>query len=123
MAHYAFLDNNNVVVQIIVGKEENSDGIDWEQFYSNEMGLTCKRTSYNTLGGQHMAGKTPFRKNCAVIGGIYDPVRDAFYIKQPYDSWTLNEDTCIWEPPIARPKDNKDYTWDEELGVWKEVII
>ena len=80
----------------------------WEGFYGG-----CKRTSYNTSGGVHKYGGTPFRKNYAAKGHIYDPVRDAFYAPQPYASWILNEDTCQWEPPVARPE-GMDWHWKED---------
>ena len=105
MAHYAFLDENNIVTEIIVGKNEGEDGIDWEQHYGNFRGQTCKRTSYNTLGGVHQTGGTPFRKNYAGIGFTYDGDRDAFIAPQPFASWSLNEDSCLWEPPIPIPDD------------------
>ncbi len=71
MGHYAFLNNKNEVIEVIVGKNEGEDGIDWEVFYGNFRGMTCKRTSYNTHGGIHINGKIPFRKNYASIGYIY----------------------------------------------------
>lgn len=98
MAHYAFLDENNLVTQVIVGKEEGEEGIDWEVHYGNFQGQLCKRTSYNTLGGIHLNGGTPYRKNYAGIGYTYDEVRDAFIPPKPEGSWILNEDTCTWKP-------------------------
>ena len=125
MAHYAFLDENNIVTEVIVGKEENEDGIDWEQHYGNFRKQTCKRTSYNTSHGEHILGGTPFRKNYAGINYSYDEDRDAFIPRKPYNSWVLNEDTCNWEPTIAMPGltqeqiDNKNfYTWNEENQSW-----
>jgi len=128
MAHYAFLDNNNVVINVIVGKDEGEDGIDWEQWYGDFNNVVCKRTSYNTYGGVHYAdldARTPsqdqtkaFRKNYATIGGTYDPVRDAFIHPQPYQSWTLNEQTCQWDSPLPYPEDGNTYTWDEEGQTW-----
>lgn len=120
MAHYAFLDDNNVVVEVIVGKNEGEDGIDWEEWYGNFRGMTCKRTSYNTVSGVHSLGGIPFRKNYAGIGFTYDPVRDAFIPSKPLPSYILNEDTCTWEPPIPYPNDGKEYYWDEETISWKE---
>lgn len=120
MAHYAFLDDNNVVVEVIVGKNEGEDGIDWEEWYGNFRGMTCKRTSYNTVQGVHSLGGIPFRKNYAGIGFTYDPVRDAFIPNKPLPSYILNEDTCTWEPPIPYPNDGKEYYWDEETISWKE---
>jgi len=80
-----------------------------------------KQTSYNTRGGVHLLGGTPFRKNHAGIGHIYDEDRDAFIEPKPYPSWTLNEDTCQWEAPSAYPDDGKRYNWNEETTSWKEV--
>lgn len=101
MAHYAFLDTNNIVTEVIVGKDEGEEGINWEQHYGNFRGQTCKRTSYNTLGGDHALEGTPFRKNYAGLGYTYDPSRDAFIPPQPSESWVLNEETCLWEDPNA----------------------
>jgi hypothetical protein len=70
------------------------------------------------VGGVHQNGGTPFRKNYAGVGYIYDPVRDAFYAPQPFESWTLNEDTCLWEAPVAYPEDENSYLWDEETLNW-----
>jgi len=88
----------------------------WEGYYGK--GGLCKRTSYNTVGGVHQNGGTPFRKNYAGVGYTYDPVRDAFYAPQPFESWTLNEDTCLWEAPVAYPEDENSYLWDEETLNW-----
>lgn len=91
------LDENNVVVQVIVGKNEdetwNGQPMDWETYYGG------KRTSYNTVGGVHLNGGVPFRKNYATIGGTYDPVRDAFIPPKPSDDATLDEATCQWVVP------------------------
>ena len=87
----------------------------WEGYYGK--GGLCKRTSYNTIGGVHQNGGTPFRKNYAGVGYIYDPVRDAFYAPQPYESWTLNEDTCLWECPVERPE-GQDWWWKEDTQEW-----
>ena len=86
----------------------------WEGYYGG-----CKRTSYNTQGGVHKLGGTPFRKNYAGVGYIYDPVRDAFYSEQPYASWILNEDTCYWQPPTPRPE-GMDWYWSESVLAWTE---
>jgi len=121
MAHYAFLDGNQVVTEVIVGKDEMEDGIDWEERYAEIRGQACKRTSYNTKGGIHEAGGVPFRKNYAGIGYIYDEDRDAFIPPQSYPSWLLNEDTCLWEPPVAMPEDGQLYQWDESTQQWQLV--
>jgi hypothetical protein len=129
MAHYAFLDENNIVTEVIVGKNENEDNIDWEVHYGNFRGQTCKRTSYNTQGGVHGLGGTPLRKNYAGIGYTYDSQRDAFIPPKPYTSWTLNETSCLWEAPTPYPTDvgtaeaPKRYTWNEETLAWTLVQI
>lgn len=112
MAHYAFLDENNIVTHVIVGKDENEDNIDWEEFYG------AKRTSYNTKNGVHLLGGEPFRKNYAGIGFTYDESRDAFIPPQPFPSWLLNEDTCDWVAPKPYPSETELFHWDEELLDW-----
>jgi hypothetical protein len=102
MAHYAILDENNIVVQVIVGKNEGEDGVDWEQYYGG------KRTSYHGN----------IRKNYAGIGFTYDSTRDAFIPPQPFPSWTLNEDTCLWDAPTPMPTDGQRYYWDEDTTSW-----
>ena len=121
MAHYAFLDSNNIVTEVIVGKEEGEDGVDWEAHYGAFRGQTCKRTSYNTHGGVHSSGGTPFRKNYAGIGYSYNAIRDAFIPPRPFASWTLNEETCLWESPVPCPDDGNRYTWDEITTAWVVV--
>ena len=121
MAHYAFLDSDNIVTQVITGVEEGTDGVDWEAHYGDFVGQTCKRTSFNTREGVHLNGGTPFRKNYAGVGMVYDSTRDAFYTQQPFDSWILNEDTCIWEAPVERPDDGNEYNWNEEDQSWDLV--
>jgi len=86
----------------------------WEGYYGK--GGLCKRTSYNTIGGVHQNGGTPFRKNYAGVGYTYDPVRDAFYAPQPFESWTLNEESCLWECPVERPEG--EYWWKEDTTEW-----
>ena len=117
MAHYAFLDANNIVTEVIVGKNEGEDGVDWEQWYGEFRGQVCKRTSYNTVGGIHNNGGTPFRKNYAGIGYTYRADIDAFVPPQPFASWTLNAN-AQWEAPIAMPNDGQMYTWDEASTNW-----
>jgi hypothetical protein len=121
MAHYAFLDTNNIVTEVIVGKDEGEDGINWEQHYGEFRGQTCKRTSYNTSGGVHTSGGTPYRKNYAGIGYSYDSVRDAFIPPKRFPSWLLNETSCLWESPTPCPTDGKIYSWNEEQLTWVEV--
>lgn len=121
MAHYALLDENNVVVRVITGKNENEGLYDWERFYSDHTGLTAKRTSYNTIAGEHRLGGTPFRKNYAGIGYSYDAQRDAFIPPKPFNSWVLNESTTQWEAPTPMPTDGKMYSWDEATTNWVEL--
>jgi len=99
MAHYAFLDENNIVTEVIVGKDEGN--FDWEQQYGSFRGQACKRTSFNTVGGVHKLGGTPFRGNYAGIGYIYDKPNDVFYAPKPADNATLNTTTWLWEVPDA----------------------
>ena len=119
MARYAILDNNNIVVQVHVGKNEDEGDINWEEYYG------AKRTSFNTSGGIHLNNGTPFRKNYAGIGYTYDEERDAFIPPQPYASWTLNENTCLWDSPVAHPSEESSggnpYVWDENNQEWVEL--
>lgn len=116
MAHYAYINSENIVTDVIVGKNEGEGNVDWELYYG------AKRTSYNTRGGIHINGGTPFRKNYAGIGYTYDLQRDAFIPPKPYPSWLLDESTCLWNPPIPYPNDGKKYEWDEQTITWKEII-
>jgi hypothetical protein len=125
MAHYAFLDENNIVTEVIVGKEEGEEEVNWEQQYGSFREQLCKRTSFNTIGGVHQLGGTPFRKNYAGIGYQYDQTRDAFIPPKPFNSWILNEDTCLWNAPVAIPEltqeqiDNRNYySWNETTKNW-----
>ena len=118
MAHYAFLNMQNIVTEVIVGKDETDGPINWEIHYGNIREQVCKRTSYNTRGGVHLEGGVPFRKNYAGIGYTYDETRDAFISPKPFDSWILNEDSCLWEAPVAMPDDDQMYTWNEETTTW-----
>jgi len=112
MAHYAILNKDNVVTQVVVGKDETDNTHNWEEYYG------AKRTSYNTHGNIHSEDKTPFRKNYAGIGFTYDETKDAFYAPQPYPSWTLTEATCQWDAPTAYPDDGKFYEWNEDTQSW-----
>ena len=129
MAHYAFLDENNTVTEVIVGKNENEDNIDWEVQYGNFRGQTCKQTSYNSQGGVHGLGGTPLRKNYAGVGYTYDSQRDAFIPPKPYTSWQLNDASCLWESPTPYPTDvgtaeaPKRYVWNEQTLAWTLVQI
>ena len=110
MAHYAFLNADNIVTEVIVGKDETEliDGLTPEEWYGNFRGQKCVRTSYHGN----------IRKNYAGIGMIYDPIRDAFYTPQPFPSWILNEETCKWEPPVPKPAEWEFPQWDEITKTW-----
>lgn len=117
MAHYAYLDEQNIVTQVIVGKDEGEDGIDWEQYYG------AVRTSYNTSRNQHTHGGTPFRGNYAGIGMVFMPEigPDGIFIEpQPYPSWTLDEATASWQPPTPMPTEGR-WIWDEPSLSWVEL--
>ena len=115
MAHFAKIVDG-IVENVIVAEPEFFD-----TFIDDSPGNWIQ-TSYNTYGGEHKLGGTPLRKNFPGIGWTYDLTRDAFYAPQPYPSWTLNEDTCLWEPPVAYPDDDKQYKWNEETTQWDEII-
>jgi hypothetical protein len=110
MAHFAKVEDG-IVTQVIVAEQDVID--------SGLFGDGWVQTSYNTLGGQHPEGR-PLRKNFAGIGYTYDAERDAFIPPQNYPSWTLNEDTCLWEAPTPYPSDKKLYKWNEETLAWVE---
>lgn len=117
MAHYAYLDDNSIVTQVIVGKDEGEDGIDWEQYYG------AVRCSYNTHGGQHSSG-TPFRYNYPGPGWSFSPdfgPDGAFIPPQPFPSWTLNPDTALWDAPVPMPTEGGPWRWDEATLSWAEV--
>lgn len=120
MAHFAKLDENNIVVFVTVGRDEDNGK---EDELTARTGDTYRQTSYNTHGGVHSLGGTPFRKNYAGIGYTYDSGRDAFIPPKQYNSWVLNESTCLWDAPVAMPSDDKRYAWDENTVNWVEIII
>jgi hypothetical protein len=115
MAHYAFLDQNNIVTEVIVGVDETEliEGLDTETWYGNFRGQSCKRTSYNGN----------IRKNYAGIGYTYDEARDAFIAPKPFESWLLNEETCNWEAPTPYPKDDLMYEWVEDDLNWQAITF
>ncbi len=125
MTHFAKLDDNNVVTFVTVGRQED-DGLEAE--LAARTGDVYKQTSYNTYGGVHYTDGEPsedqtkaLRFNYAGIGFTYDEERDAFIPPKPFESWVLDEDTCLWVAPVAYPEDGNAYTWDEESGAWIEV--
>jgi hypothetical protein len=111
MAHYAYLDENNIVVTVIVGKDETEliDGLDTETYYAQGTDYTVKRTSYNSN----------IRKNYAGIGFSYDTQLDAFIPPKPFPSWQLNEETCQWQAPTPYPTDGFTYLWNEQELSWE----
>jgi hypothetical protein len=115
MAHYAFLDNNSIVTEVIVGMDENEliEGKDPEIWYGEFRGQVCKRTSYNGN----------IRKNYAGIGFSFDEALDAFIPPKPFESWLLNEETAQWEAPVPYPDGDLMYSWNEELSDWEPTTF
>ena len=132
MASFAKIGLNNKVIEVHSLHDnvlKDANGVEQEvlgiEFLTNLTGWAVwKQTSYNTYGGVHKLGGTPFRKNHAGKGFTYDEDRDAFIPKQPYNSWTLNESTCQWEAPVAKPdsESGEMYQWNEETTSWDERI-
>lgn len=127
MAHFALLDENNIVTFVTVGRDED-DGKEAE--LSARTGQVYKQTSYNTRGGVYYTPNTntpdpdqskAFRKNYAGIGYTYDDVIDGFVPPKPYPSWLLNTTTGLWDPPVPYPNDGKFYEWDEATESWVEI--
>jgi hypothetical protein len=126
MASFAKIGLNSKVIEVLSVNNEvlkDSNGIEQEaigiDFLTKLTGYPVwKQTSYNTHGGVHSSGGTPLRKNHAGIGYTYDEDRDAFIPKKPYNSWILNEQTCNWEAPVARPTDGQRYNWNESTKSW-----
>ena len=121
MAHFAKLGKGNKVVRVtVVSNDTATTEKVGEEFLQNLYGSrdVWKQTSYNTIGGEHKLGGTPFRKNYAGVGYKYDQTRDAFIPPKPYNSWILNETTCQWEAPIALPDTENRYNWNEETQQW-----
>ena len=121
MAHFAKLGAGNKVLEVHVVSNDvattEQAGVDFlnNLYRTNDI---WKQTSYNTRGGQHLTGGTPFRKNYGGIGDKYDQTRDAFIPKKPFNSWILNEMTCLWEAPVVKPNDGQSYDWNETNQNW-----
>jgi hypothetical protein len=115
VAHFAKIEDG-IVTEVIVAEQ---DVINAGSFGDPALWV---QTSYNTHGGHHPEGR-PLRKNYAGIGNTYDTVRDAFYAPQPFASWVLDEDTCLWNAPVAKPDDGKRYFWDEAALAWAEATV
>jgi hypothetical protein len=131
MASFAKIGLNNKVIEVLSVVNEvlhDSNGIEQEvngiDFLTKLTGYPVwKQTSYNTIGGVHNNGGTPLRKNHAGIGYTYDETRDAFIPKKPFNSWILNETTCLWNSPVAYPQDENKYTWNESTLTWDIVEV
>ena len=122
MAHYAFINDNNIVTEVITGRDEDdlAEGVtSWEDYYGAIRGQRCLRTSYNTTGNMHLFEGIPFRGNYAGVGFEYREDLDAFIPQKPFESWILNEETFLWDAPVARPEGV--WVWDEQAGDWSEV--
>ena len=124
MAHFAKLGVGNIVETVHVVSNDiattEQAGVDFLNNFYNTRDV-WKQTSYNTKAGVHLNGGTPFRKNYAGVGYSYDPQRDAFIEPKPFDSWTLNETTCLWEAPVALPDTENRYNWNEATTSWDLV--
>ena len=130
MAHFAKIGTGNKVTQVLVVSNDialtEQAGVDFLNNLYNTRDV-WKQTSYNTVGGVHLLGGTPLRKNYAGVGFQYDSSRDAFIHPKPYASWTLNESTCQWDSPTPKPddsyvkKDGKTYIWNESTTSWDEI--
>lgn len=128
MAHWAELDENNVVLRVTVGSNDDPD--EGYQWLIDNLGGTWVKTSYNAVAGNRVDPDTReivevgggFRKNYAGIGFTYDETLDAFIPPKPFDSWTLDEDTCLWNSPVPYPTDGKPYMWNEENLAWEEIV-
>jgi hypothetical protein len=114
MAHFAEIDQNNIVTRVIVAETQ--------EWCETNLSGTWVQTSYNTSGNTHLLNGTPLRANYAGIGHTYDPVNDVFYAPQPFASWTLNTTSYLWEPPVAMPEDEKPYVWNEDDLAWVELV-
>tara|TARA_R110002073_G_scaffold269458_1_gene432662 strand:- start:47 stop:421 length:375 start_codon:yes stop_codon:yes gene_type:complete len=121
MAHFAKLGTGNIIEKVEVVSNDiattEQAGVEFLQNLYKDISA-WKQTSYNTRGGEHLLGGTPFRKNYAGIGYIYNQTKDAFIPPKPFNSWILNETTCLWEAPIAKPEDDNMYTWNEQTLSW-----
>ena len=130
MAHFAELDENNVVTRVLVGDNNDPAGDEGYQWLIDNLGGNWVKTSYNAIGGKRRNPETGeitedpgFRKNYAGIGFTYNETLDAFIPPKPFNSWLLNEDTCLWDAPVAYPTDGKLYAWNEEALNWVEVEV
>jgi hypothetical protein len=128
MAHYAFLNESNIVTEVIIGVDENEllDGLNPEVWYGNFRGQKCRRTSYNTYHNIHSLDGKPFRKNYASVGFFYDEYWDAFIPPKPFDNWKLDYTIFDWMPPIAMPvevENGYEWKWAQDLNEWIKTSI
>ena len=126
MAHFAKLGTGNIIerVEVVSNNIATTEqaGVEFLQNLYKDISA-WKQTSYNTRGGEHIMGGTPFRKNYAGIGYIYNQTKDAFIPPKPFNSWILNEDSCLWEAPVTYPDDGERYTWNEATTTWDLTSI
>jgi hypothetical protein len=124
MAHFAKLGTGNIIEKVEVVSNDiattEQAGVEFLQNLYKDRAV-WKQTSYNTIGGEHLTSGTPFRKNFAGIGFKYDQTRDAFIPPKPFNSWILNETTCLWEAPVVKPNDGQKYNWNEQNQTWDLV--
>ena len=113
MAHFAKIEEG-IVTEVIVAEQDYIDSL--------ENASQWIQTSYNTRGGKHLLSGTPLRKNYAGVGFVYNSEKDAFIAPQPFPSWVLNEESCVWESPIPYPDSNDAYSWEEESKSWKLIM-
>jgi len=125
MAHFAQIDENNTVTQVIVVDTKDTstaDGVEKESigvaFCERLLGGTWVKTSYNTRAGEHATGGEPIRGNYAGIGYKFDPENDVFYPPQPFPSWTISAPNWTWTPPVPMPTDGQIYSWNESTKAW-----
>lgn len=122
MAHWAQVDDNNIVIQILVGDNDDPNGDEGYQWMVDTHGGRWIKTSYNTHQNRHRLDGIPFRKNFAQIGYFWDEEKDAFYQKTPpFSNWVWDEERFIWIPPIPCPDENIPHIWDQEKNEWVEV--
>lgn len=121
MSYWSELDESNTVIRVTVGDNNDPAGDEGYQWLIDNLGGRWVKTSFNTYGNVHSLGGTPFRKNYGAIGFTYDETRDAFIPPKFFESWVLDEETCLWKAPIIMPADGKDYKWDEATTSWIEV--
>jgi hypothetical protein len=124
MAHFAKLGTGNIVERVEIVHNNIATTEQAGVYFLNTLYKTndiWKQTSYNTIGGKHLLGGVPFRKNHAGIGFKYDQYKDAFIPPKPFNSWVLNETTCLWEAPVVYPSDGQNYKWNETIKNWELV--